>query len=200
MWWAWAMAVCGGAEAPVRPPVSPVPLQAEGLNYSLKPSPLPTPGFLAGRQTPPPADGRTLPPLVPAAAAPPPAPLPARPDHAEQALRDPTLDGVRECVRMLGCCPVESDRHDALIALEANRHWADYRPVYAALRKVALTERRVEMRAAALRMLAQAKGEHLLVADTLRLSALHDTDEELRGVAVGILERHARRPARDVGN
>jgi hypothetical protein len=99
-----------------------------------------------------------------------------------------------ECVRILGGSPVDADREFALATLSKIKDWQRFRPAYAALRRVALSEYNTKMRSSAVEMLATAVSDHELVADTLRLSAQYDSEAAIRESAVLHLERLASMP------
>jgi hypothetical protein len=101
---------------------------------------------------------------------------------------------IQDCARHVGTLinsPIESDRIQALNALSTMPNWQAYRPVYSALRQVALMEYNTKMRAQAIDMLATARSDHHLVADTLKLSALHDSNPAIRAKSTAVLHRMA---------
>jgi hypothetical protein len=97
-------------------------------------------------------------------------------------------------VQMLGASPIETDRMQALATIAKTPGWQQYRPTYLALRRVALTEYNIKMRATAVELLGQARSDHGLVADTLRLSAQYDSDAGVRAKAYATIERLAAAP------
>ena len=99
-----------------------------------------------------------------------------------------------ECLKTLSGSPIESDRKAALAELSRNRAWTKMKSAYMILRRVALTEYNTKMRTDAVKLLGEARMEHALAADTLKLSAMYDSDEAIRTAAMSTLERMAAMP------
>lgn len=98
------------------------------------------------------------------------------------------------CLKTLSGSPIESDRKAALAEMSRNSAWTKMKSAYMILRRVALTEYNTKMRADAVKLLGEAKMEHAMAADTLKLSAMYDSDASIRTAAMATLERMAAMP------
>jgi hypothetical protein len=98
------------------------------------------------------------------------------------------------CLKTLSGSPIESDRKAALAEMSRNSAWTKMKSAYMILRRVALTEYNTKMRADAVKLLGEARMEHAMAADTLKLSAMYDSDASIRTAAMATLERMAAMP------
>lgn len=99
-----------------------------------------------------------------------------------------------ECLKTLSGSPVEAERKAALEELAKGVAWTRMKSSYMILRRIALTEYNTKMRADAVKLLGEARMEHALAADTLKLSAQYDSDQAIRTMAFATLERLASLP------
>jgi hypothetical protein len=99
-----------------------------------------------------------------------------------------------ECLKTLSGSPVEAERKAALEDLSKGVAWTRMKSSYMILRRIALTEYNTKMRADAVKLLGEARMEHALAADTLKLSAQYDSDQAIRTMALATLERLASLP------
>jgi len=109
----------------------------------------------------------------------------------------PTVDDHMkcvECLKTLSGSPVEAERKAALEELSKGVAWTRMKSSYMILRRIALTEYNTKMRADAVKLLGEARMEHALAADTLKLSAQYDSDQAIRTMALATLERLASLP------